>query len=312
MATGFAHIIPMLHSIQKPLQTLASAGTQTELPGIIEKEAERKAKEEWAKHERLQRNKWLVSIFVLILIGTGVYFLTISGLVQEKDSALATVEKRDRTIDQLQKDYFVELSDVTPDTLKVYSFLFSEQPEIKPPEITTASLEYFDELSDAAALYNWPSDGTRLRAGRNEDRTDVNGHAGYATSLLQRVKDKAGEINAALEAQGTFKHTSQFAKDTSLMQILTAFPTVAAHMDAQWARHLEGKTVGIIDGDGRRLIDQATGGLFAHMKSYRNALDGNRIGELEGPETDLPADVSDITADTLKVNSFLFPLVPAM
>ncbi len=167
-------------------------------------------------------------------------------------------------------------------------------------------LDYYDNLSDDAALQKWPSDGTRLRAGRNEDRTDVNGHAGYAASLLERVQAKAGEIDAALQAQGLFRHTSQFAKDKPLMQLLSAFADVETHMDAQWARHQEGETVGIIDGDGRRLIDQATAGLYTHMKSYRNALDGNRIGEIEEPEADLSADISDVTADTLKVNAFLF------
>ena len=168
-------------------------------------------------------------------------------------------------------------------------------------------LDYYDNLSDDAALQKWPSDGTRLRAGRNEDRTDVNGHAGYATSLLQRVKDKAGEINAALAAQGTFKHTSFFAENTPLLQILSAFADAEAHMDAQWARHQAGQTVGVIDGDGRRLIDQATAGLFTHMKSYRNALNRGGIGEINPLESDLPADVSDVTVDTLKVKDFLFP-----
>lgn len=168
-------------------------------------------------------------------------------------------------------------------------------------------LDYYDNLSDDAALHKWPRDNTKLRAGRNENRTDIDGHAGYATSLLQRVKDKAGEIDAALQAQGTFKHTSLYAESTPLMQILSAFADVEAHMDRQWARHLDGKTVGIIDGDGRRLVDQATGGLYAHMKSYGNALNRGGIRELEGPESDLPADVSDVTADTLKVNRFLFP-----
>ena len=166
-------------------------------------------------------------------------------------------------------------------------------------------LDYYDNLSDDAALQKWPSDGTRLRAGRNEDRTDVNGHAGYATSLLQRVKDKAGEINAALAAQGTFKHTSFFAENTPLLQILSAFADAEVHMDAQWARHQAGQTVGVIDGDGRRLLDQATAGLFTHMKSYGNALDRNRVGEINPLESDLPADVSGVTADTLKVNNFL-------
>ncbi len=166
-------------------------------------------------------------------------------------------------------------------------------------------LDYYDNLSDDAALQKWPSDGTKLRAGRNEDRTDVNGHAGYATSLLQRVKDKAGEINAALDAQGTFNHTSQFAQDKPLIQILTAFADAETHMDRQWARHQSGKTVGVIDGDGRRLIDQATAGLYTHMKSYSNAVNDGRIGEVKSPEPDLPADVSGITPDAGKVADFL-------
>ena len=166
-------------------------------------------------------------------------------------------------------------------------------------------LDYYDDLSDDAALHKWPNDGTKLRAGQHGDRDDVDGHAGYAASLLQRVQAKAGEIDAALQAQGTFKHTSQFAKDKPLIQILSAFAEVAAHMDAQWARHQEGMTVGTIDGDGRRLIDQAIAGLFAHMKSYKNALDGNRIGETNPLEPDLPAEVSGVTPDTLKVEIFL-------
>ena len=168
-------------------------------------------------------------------------------------------------------------------------------------------LYYYEELRDDAALHRWPNDGTKLRAGPIEDRTDVNGHAGYATSLLERVQAKAGEIDAALQAQGTFRHTSEYAKNTPLIQILSAFPEVAAHMDAQWARHQQGETVGIIDGDGRRLIDQATAGLYAHMKSYANAFDAGHIGDLEGPSAKLPAHVSCIIADTLKVKSFLFP-----
>ncbi len=165
-------------------------------------------------------------------------------------------------------------------------------------------LDYYDDLSDDAALHKWPSDGTKLRAGQQGDRDDVNGHAGYAASLLQRVQAKAGEIDAALQAQGTFKHTSEYARNTPLMQILSAFADVAAHMDAQWARHQEGKTVSVIDGEGRRLIDQATAGLYTHMKSYQNAVDGSRIGELERLASDLPADVSDVMPDRLKANSF--------
>ena len=167
------------------------------------------------------------------------------------------------------------------------------------------SLDFYDDLSDDARMHRWPRDNTVLRAGRNSDRDDENGHAGYASSLLARVREKAGEIRAALDAQGTFRHTSRFAEDTPLLQILTAFADVAAHMDAQWARHQAGETVGVIDGDGRSLMDQATGGLFAHMKSYRNAVDGDRLGEINPPEPDLPADVSGITPDTLKVDSFL-------
>ncbi|MFB3131357.1 MAG: hypothetical protein ACE10K_02415, partial [Rhodothermales bacterium] len=100
-------------------------------------------------------------------------------------------------------------------------------------------LDYYDNLSDDAALQKWPSDGTRLRAGRNEDRTDVNGHAGYATYLLVRVKAVAGEIDAALQAQSSFEHTSEYARTMPLVQILSAFADVEAHMDAQWARHLD-------------------------------------------------------------------------
>lgn len=170
-------------------------------------------------------------------------------------------------------------------------------------------LDYYDNLSDDAAQQKWPRDGTKLRAGMQGDRTDVEGHAGYAASLLERVQAKAGEIDAALQAQGLFRHTSQFAKDKPLMQILSAFADVAAHMDAQWARHQEGKTVSIIDGEGRRLIDQATAGLHIHMKSYRNALDGNRIGDPQA--SDLSADIGDVIADSLKVNSFLFAPVTA-
>ncbi len=172
-------------------------------------------------------------------------------------------------------------------------------------------LDYYDDLSDDAALHKWPNDGTKLRAGQHGDRDDVNGHAGYATSLLERVQAKAGEISAVLDAQGTYKHTSQFAQDKPLIQILSAFAEVAAHMDRQWRRHQAGKTVGVIDGDGRRLIDQATAGLFTHMKSYRNAVNRGGIGEIDVLEADLSADVSDVTADTLKVNSFLFAPVTA-
>ncbi len=172
-------------------------------------------------------------------------------------------------------------------------------------------LDYYDDLSDDAALHKWPNDGTRLRAGQHGDRDDVNGHAGYATSLLQRVQAKAGEIDAALEAQGTFKHTSEYAKNTPLVQILSAFAEVATHMYAQWAKHQDGMTVGMIDGDGRRLIDQATAGLYTHMKSYSNALNRGGIGEIEEPESDLSADISDVKADTLKVNAFLFAPVTA-
>ncbi len=168
-------------------------------------------------------------------------------------------------------------------------------------------IDYYDNLSDDAALHKWPSDGTKLRAGRNEDRTDVDGHAGYATSLLERVQAKAGEISAALDAQGTFEHTSEYASNTPLVQVLSAFADVEAHMDRQWSRHEAGQTVGVIDGDGRRLIDQATAGLYTHMKSYRNAVNRGGIGEIDQPEADISADVSDVTADTLKVNSFLFP-----
>ncbi len=166
-------------------------------------------------------------------------------------------------------------------------------------------LDYYDDLSDAAALHKWPNDGTKLRAGQHGDRDDVNGHAGYATSLLERVQAKAGEIDAALQAQGTFKHTSQFAQDKPLIQILSAFADAEAYMDRQWARHQAGKTVGVIDGDGRRLIDQATAGLYTHMKSYRNAVNDGRIGEVNPPEPDLPADVSGISPDEGKVADFL-------
>ncbi len=34
-------------------------------------------------------------------------------------------------------------------------------------------------------------------------------------------------------------------------------------MKTQWSRYLEGRTVSIIDGEGRRLINQATHGLDA-------------------------------------------------
>ncbi len=166
-------------------------------------------------------------------------------------------------------------------------------------------LDYYDSLSDDAALHRWPSDGTKLRAGRHEDRTDLDGHAGYATSLLQRVKDKAGEINAALNAQGTFKHTSEYASTTSLVQIITAFANVETDMDRQWDRHTGGQTVGVIDGDGRRLIDQAAAGLFTHMKSYNNAVSGGRIGEVEKPDADLPDDLDGITPDQSEVFFFL-------
>jgi len=166
-------------------------------------------------------------------------------------------------------------------------------------------LDFYDNLSDDARMHRWPSDNTVLRAGRNSDRNDENGHAGYASALLARVRSKAGEIKAALDAQGTFRQTSRFAQDTPLLQILSAFADVAADMDAQWARHQAGKTVAVIDGNGRSLIDQATGGLYAHMKSYSNAVNGDRIGEINPPEPDLPADVSGVTADTLKVDNFL-------
>ncbi len=168
-------------------------------------------------------------------------------------------------------------------------------------------LDFYDNLSDDARMHKWPRDNTVLRAGRNSDRTDENGHAGYASALFARVRSKTGEIKAALKAQGTFRQTSRFAQDTPLLQILSAFADVAADMDRQWARHLAGETVGVIDGDGRSLMDQATGGLYAHMKSYQNAVNGNRIGEINPPEPDLPADVSDIAADTLKVDNFLSP-----
>lgn len=163
--------------------------------------------------------------------------------------------------------------------------------------------DYYDDLSDDAALHKWPRDGTKLRAGKHSNRTDLQGHAGYASDLLERVIEKAGEIDAVLQAQGSFKHTSEYARNKPLMQILSAFAEVETHMERQWERHLDGQTVSIIDGEGRRLIDQATAGLFAHMKSYANALAGNRIGD--PPESDLPAAVGDITPDSLKVHLFL-------
>ena len=170
-------------------------------------------------------------------------------------------------------------------------------------------LDYYENLSDDGALHKWPRDGSKLRAGPQGDREDKNGHAGYAASLLERVQAKAGEIDAALQAQGLFRHTSQFAKDNPLMRILSAFAEVAAHMDDQWKRHQDGQLVAIIDGDGRNLIDQATSHLHKHMKSYKNALDGNRIDD--PLQSDLPANVSEITADSLKVNAFLFAPVTA-
>lgn len=165
-------------------------------------------------------------------------------------------------------------------------------------------LDYYENLSDDSALHRWPTDGTKLRAGQHEDRADVEGHAGYGHVLLGRVRAKAGEIGAALDAQGSFEHTSEYAKNTPLIQILTALAAVEVHMDAQWARHLGDQTVAVIDGEGRRLVEQALGGLFVHMKDYLNAASDGRVDELRVP-AGLFNDVEDFAPDARKVGIFL-------